>query len=60
MPHVALVPFTGFRVREEAMRELGMTLPGLKQRAAEPFYLVPILALLKTHHLLPEGNPLRA
>jgi len=33
MPH-ALVPFTGFRVREEEMLALGMTLPGLKSRAA--------------------------
>src|SRR5262245_1107038 len=34
MPHVALVPFSGFRVREEQMLALGMSLPGLKQRAA--------------------------
>ena len=33
MPHVGMVPFTGFRVREQEMLALGMTLPGLKQRA---------------------------
>src|SRR5436305_1307177 len=33
MPHVAFVPFTGFRVREPEMLELGMTLPGLRHRA---------------------------
>jgi radical SAM superfamily enzyme YgiQ (UPF0313 family) len=33
VPHVAFVPLAGFRVREEAMRELGMTLPGLRHRA---------------------------
>jgi radical SAM superfamily enzyme YgiQ (UPF0313 family) len=45
MPHVALVPFTGFRVREEAMRALGMTLPGLRHRAAAIAQL-PALGLL--------------
>ena len=35
MPHVALVPFTGFRVREEEMLALGMSLPGLKRRALD-------------------------
>ena len=25
----------------------------------EPFYLVPVLAMLKNHHLLPEPDPLR-
>lgn len=29
MPHVAFVPLTGFRVREQAMLDLGMTLPAL-------------------------------
>ncbi len=33
MPHVAFVPLTGFRVREAEMRELGMSLPGLPDRA---------------------------
>jgi radical SAM superfamily enzyme YgiQ (UPF0313 family) len=52
MPHVAFVPFTGFRVREEAMRELGMTLPGLKQRAAAIGQL-PALGLLTLAGLTP-------
>ena len=34
MPHVAFVPFTGLRVREEEMLALGMALPGLRPRAA--------------------------
>jgi len=34
MPRVAYVPFTGFRIREEEMLALGMSLPGLRQRAA--------------------------
>ncbi len=52
MPHVAFVPFTGFRVREEAMRELGMTLPGLRQRAAAVAQL-PALGLLTLAGLTP-------
>jgi radical SAM superfamily enzyme YgiQ (UPF0313 family) len=53
MPHVALVPFTGFRVREEEMRELGMTLPGLRQRAAAIGQL-PALGLLTLAGMTPE------
>ena len=34
MPHVTFVPMTGFRVREPQMLELGMSLPGLQQRAS--------------------------
>lgn len=45
MPHVALVPFTGFRIREPEMLELGMTLPGLKARAGAIGQL-PALGLL--------------
>jgi radical SAM superfamily enzyme YgiQ (UPF0313 family) len=45
MPHVAFVPLTGFRVREERMLELGMTLPGLRDRAAAVAQL-PALGLL--------------
>src|SRR5262245_25961329 len=52
MPHVALVPFTGFRVREEEMLALGMTLPGLKQRAAAVGQL-PALGLLTLAGLMP-------
>jgi radical SAM superfamily enzyme YgiQ (UPF0313 family) len=33
MPHVTFVPLTGFRVREPEMLELGMSLPGLRDRA---------------------------
>jgi hypothetical protein len=32
VPHVALVPFTGFQIREREMLELGMALPGLRAR----------------------------
>jgi hypothetical protein len=45
MPHVALVPFTGFRLREEEMLTLGMSLPGLQQRAAAVAHR-PALGLL--------------
>jgi radical SAM superfamily enzyme YgiQ (UPF0313 family) len=45
MPHVAFVPFTGFRVREEEMLALGMSLPGLRSRAAAVGQL-PALGLL--------------
>src|SRR5262245_19014067 len=34
MPHLALVSSTGLRVKEEAVLELGMTLPSLRRRAA--------------------------
>ncbi len=33
MPHVTFAPLTGFRVREPEMLELGMRLPGLRDRA---------------------------
>ena len=52
MPHVAMVPFTGFRVREEEMRALGMTLPGLAPRAAAVAQL-PALGLLTLAALNP-------
>ncbi|MFO0808253.1 MAG: cobalamin-dependent protein [Gemmataceae bacterium] len=52
MPHVSYVPFTGFRVREEAMRELGMTLPGLKRRA-DAIAQLPALGLLTLAGLTP-------
>jgi radical SAM superfamily enzyme YgiQ (UPF0313 family) len=52
MPHVAMVPFTGFRVREEEMLALGMTLPGLRQRAAAVAQL-PALGLLTLAGLTP-------
>jgi radical SAM superfamily enzyme YgiQ (UPF0313 family) len=52
VPHVALVPFTGFRVREEEMLALGMALPGLKRRAAAVAQL-PALGLLTLAALNP-------
>jgi radical SAM superfamily enzyme YgiQ (UPF0313 family) len=52
MPHVALVPFTGFRVREAEMLALGMTLPGLADRAAAIAQL-PALGLLTLASLNP-------
>ncbi|MCI0681791.1 MAG: radical SAM protein [Gemmataceae bacterium] len=52
MPHVTYVPLTGARVREEAMRELGMTLPGLQARAGAVGQL-PALGLLTLAGLQP-------
>ena len=52
MPHVALVPFTGFRVREEEMLALGLALPGLRRRAAAVAQL-PALGLLTLAGLNP-------
>jgi radical SAM superfamily enzyme YgiQ (UPF0313 family) len=52
MPHVALVPFTGFRIREEELLELGMSLPGLQPRAAAIAQL-PALGLLTLAGLTP-------
>src|SRR4051812_33329808 len=52
MPHVAFVPLTGFRVREEEMLALGMSLPGLRQRAAAIAQL-PALGLLTLAGLVP-------
>ncbi len=54
MPHVAFVPFTGFRVREEEMACLGMTLPGLRARA-EAIGQLPALGLLTLAGMTP--NP---
>ncbi len=53
MPHIALVPFTGLRVREQSMRELGMSLPGLSTRATEIAHL-PALGLLTLAGLTPD------
>ena len=52
MPHVALVPFTGFRLREEGMLALGMSLPGLKSRA-KAISQLPALGLLTLAGLNP-------
>lgn len=54
MPHVALVPLSGFRIREERMLELGMSLPGLHPRMAAIGEL-PALGLLTLAGLLPEA-----
>jgi radical SAM superfamily enzyme YgiQ (UPF0313 family) len=54
VPHVALVPFTGFRVREREMSELGMALPGLQARAGAIARL-PALGLLTIAGLNPES-----
>ena len=45
MPHVTLVSLSGFRVREEEMAQLGMTLPGLRKRA-QAIAALPPLGLL--------------
>lgn len=51
-PHVALVPFTGFRVRAAEMLALGMQLPGLKRRGIALAEL-PALGLLTLAGLNP-------
>ena len=53
MPHIAFVPLTGLRIREAEMLELGMTLPGLKQRATALAEL-PALGLLTLAGMTPE------
>jgi radical SAM superfamily enzyme YgiQ (UPF0313 family) len=53
MPHVAFVTFTGLRVREDSLRELGMTLPGLHRRATALSQL-PALGLLTLAGLTPD------
>ncbi len=52
MPHVAFVPLTGLRVRAEEMLELGMTLPGLRQRA-DALAELPALGLLTLAGMTP-------
>jgi radical SAM superfamily enzyme YgiQ (UPF0313 family) len=54
MSHVALVPFTGFRIRESELRDLGMSLPGLQQRSAAIGQL-PALGLLTLAGMLPDS-----
>lgn len=53
MPHVTFVPFTGFRLREAELLELGMTLPGLRERAVAVGQL-PALGLLTLAGMMPE------
>jgi hypothetical protein len=52
MPHLSLVPFVGFRIREEEMLALGMTLPGLRNRA-DAVAQLPALGLLTLAGLTP-------
>lgn len=53
MPHVCFVPLTGFRVGEEALLELGMTLPGFRQRGSAIAEL-PALGLLTLAGMTPD------
>ncbi|MDA7979518.1 MAG: B12-binding domain-containing radical SAM protein [Pirellulales bacterium] len=53
MPHVAFVPLTGLRVGTDEVRELGMTLPGLKTRVGALTEL-PALGLLTLAGMTPE------
>lgn len=45
MPHVCLVALTGFRVADRELRELGLSLPGLRRRG-EAIAALPALGLL--------------
>lgn len=54
MPHVTFITFSGFRVHEQKLLELGMTLPGLQQRAAAIGEL-PALGLLTLAGMLPQN-----
>ena len=53
MPHVSLIPLVGFRVGDDEVRELGMRMPGLADRAAALREL-PALGLLTLAGLLPD------
>lgn len=52
MPHVSFVALSGFRVREQQMLELGMSLPGLAGRAGA-IAALPSLGLLTLAGLTP-------
>lgn len=52
MPHVEFVPLSGFRVREEELLALGMTLPGLAARGRAIGDL-PALGVLSLAGMLP-------
>ena len=54
MNHVALLPLTSLRVKEPELLELGMSLPGLRRRAAALNEL-PALGLLTLAGMLPES-----
>lgn len=53
MPHVEFVPLSGFRVREEELLALGMSLPGLSARGRAIGDL-PALGVLTLAGMLPE------
>lgn len=53
MPHVEFVPLSGFRVREEELLALGMSLPGLAARG-KAIAALPALGLLTLAGTLPE------
>ena len=53
MPHIAFVSLTGLRVQAEGVRELGMTLPGLRKRA-DALVELPALGLLTLAGMTPE------
>lgn len=52
MPHVALVPFAGLRVADPELLALGLTLPGLQDRASALAEL-PALGLVTLAGMLP-------
>jgi len=53
MPHVEFVPLSGFRVREEEVLRLGMTLPGLTARG-KAIGDLPALGVLTLAGMLPD------
>lgn len=53
MPHVAFVPLTGFRIREQELRDLGMRSPGLADRGAAIARL-PALGVLTLAGMTPQ------
>ncbi len=54
MPHLVFIALTGFRIREEALLELGMKLPGFQKRGAAIGQL-PALGLLTLAGMLPQS-----
>lgn len=53
MPNVIFVPLTGFRIRDQELLALGMSLPGLAPRA-KAIGQLPALGLLTLAGMLPE------
>ncbi|MCC5785142.1 MAG: hypothetical protein JJU33_00420 [Phycisphaerales bacterium] len=54
MPHVSFAAMSGFRVREEGLAELGMSLPGLQPRA-RAIAALPPLGLLTLAGMTPDA-----